>query len=200
MSVRRLLDVLLVAAVAGAAGGPGFGSGLFQEPPNRPGGQPPGQQGEAGKEEAPPEPVVLDRQDTANLVATWTGAEHWTVRGLVIVSLGESWSPEAAPMLMEALTGKRKELAAFALERLKKANDMCLSSTVTAPMVRHLIDEVLADRDEYVSGVAQTLLVRLFPDANCDKRSKWQTYWRGIEETYAPQPWVAPPPKPTDGP
>jgi Mg-chelatase subunit ChlD len=196
MSVRLLLDVLLVAAVAGAARGIGTGSGFEQEPP-----QPQAQeQGDAASEDASPEPVVLDREETANLVATWTSAQHWTVRGLVIVSLGESWSPEAAPMLLEALTGKRKELAAFALERLRTANDMCLWSSATKEIVAHLVDVVRADRDEYVAGCAQELLERIFPSAGCAKRSEWQAHWKSVAETYRPERWTAPPPKPADGP
>jgi len=204
MLLRRLPEVLLVASFALAGGEVGGAHTVAQDPPPVPPAQDEKgeeKKGQADGEDAAPGPVVLDRQDTANLVATWASSEgQWTVQGLVLVSLGESWSPEAAPMLLEALTGKRKELAAFALERLRVANDMCLASTATAGIVEHLIEEVLADRDAYVSGLAQTLLERLFPTADCDKRAKWQAHWRATKETYEPGQWVAPPPKAEDGP
>lgn len=195
MSVRRL-PVLLVTLVALAGSELGGARGLGQEPrPSPPAG---GEKREAGDEEATPAPVVLDRQETANLVATWGSAQHWTVRGLVLVSLGESWSPEAAPMLLEALTGKRKELAAFALERLAAANDMCLWSSATPEIVAHLVEKVHGDRDEHVAALGQVLLTRIFPSAGCVKRSEWQAHWKASAAAYRPERWVAPPAKPAD--
>jgi Mg-chelatase subunit ChlD len=154
----------------------------------------------AAEEAQPPQPVVLDRQQTLDLVATYRATEHWTVKGLVIVSLGESWSPDAAPVLVEALTGKQLELRAFALETLHQASDACVRSSATKELVVALIDSLLADKDEHVAGRAQMLLTRIFPDAGHEKRPKWQAHWRAVEETYAPAEWTPPPPKPKDGP
>lgn len=166
--------------------------------PTQAGGSPQeeGADGEAGEgEEAEEEegPRVLDELATRGLVVRYGHAEHWTMQCLVLLSLGVSWHPQAAPLFVAALDGKEPEVRAFALEVLDRAQHDCLAASATPELVMVLIEKSLKDRDDHFSGRAQEILARIFPDAEAKDRTKWRAYWRGVSETYEPAPWVAPP-------
>ncbi|MEZ5978119.1 MAG: hypothetical protein R3F34_07880 [Planctomycetota bacterium] len=154
--------------------------------------QPPPQQQE---EPAEPEPKILDEAQTRGLVGQFERAEHWTVQGLVIVSLGVSWHPSAASVFIAAISGKSPELRAFAVEVLAKANDDCLLSTATPELVEALIEDGLKVRDDHYSDTVLGILKRIFPEEDAKNRPQWQGRWHKLRETYEPTKWVAPPRK-----
>ncbi|QDU83905.1 hypothetical protein Pla163_10060 [Planctomycetes bacterium Pla163] len=158
-------------------------------------GDPGGDEKDAEGEEVDEGPRILDELATRGLMVRYGHAEHWTMQCLVLLSLGVSWHPQAAPIFVGALEGKEPRVRAFALEVLHRAQDDCLACNATPELVTVLIEESLKDRDDQFAARAEAVLGRIFPAADVDPgdRSKWRSFWRDASETYEPAPWVAPP-------
>lgn len=136
----------------------------------------------------------LSELQTRSLVNRYEEAKHWSLRGIVLLALGERWHPNGAPMVTLALTEKDRHLRAYALAALRNTDAEHIRSVATPELIDTLIKTGLRDKDEHYRAEVFGVLEMIFPDQSFEKRGKWERYWRENKEGYTMAPWVGPEP------
>jgi Mg-chelatase subunit ChlD len=181
-SSRRLFAALSsLVAVAGIAG-PCAAQGPFRRPP--------------AAAEPPPAPrAPLSQSETQNLVKAYAAAENWTMRAIVLLSLGSSFHPAGAEIVAAAIDDKDARLHAFAIELLRGMNADAAPAVATAPLLKALIARSDC-KNAFVRARLLEALARLVPDAGCSDAAGWTRWWNDHGAGWAPPPWQAPAPVP----
>ena len=146
----------------------------------------------------PPAPDLTPRESRIRL-DQFRAAPHWSVRSVVLAGLDQSWHPDLAPALVEALTSKDVRIVAQGVEALRRMRPEALQAVATPELITALVEQGVPHKQKLVALRAGELLARIFPDAGADSRSEWQAHWRKIQPTYAPTPWQGPADTAVDG-
>lgn len=130
--------------------------------------------------------VVEER--TRSVVASYAKYEHWAMRGIVLLSLGESWSRAATPMLADALASKDKRLRVYAVEALARSAPEILAYGLDRKLVDALFDESKEDSEPYFERLEEVYFA-LFPGVDADGPDDWRAHWREQRRDWQPAPW-----------
>jgi len=129
---------------------------------------------------------------TARLVRMYKGTKHWSVRSLVLLSLGAHWHPAGDEAVLDALEDGNHLLRAFAIETLHRTDPTVLRSVLSKPLVTNLVRLQLAAKNDYYRQRVLKLLVRAFPYYGGRTWSDWTRWWSWIGGRYQPTRWVPP--------
>ena len=140
-----------------------------------------------------PQPRRLSQAGTQLRLVQFERGEHWAMRGLVLMSLGDDWHPSASKIILEALKSKDDRLRAYGLETLVRAAPSCLRTALSDELVEMLIRKTLKHKDPFVRERVVMVLKAAFPDATATKKSDWERHWYSVDKTFTPETWVAPP-------
>ncbi len=154
----------------------------------RPGQNP---QGQPPAPSPPPKQAPLGQQATEVLVRTYRDADQWAMQAIALLSLGPSWHPAGAEIVLQALQGKEARLLPFGIETLRRMDRDALPAVATAPLLAELIENTLRHKNALVQERTLDVLQRIVQDGPKD-RAGWQAWWRQNEATYAPKPWTPP--------
>ncbi len=159
---------------------------------------PPAGRGGRGAPQAPAEPAAppipaLGQAATGTLVHAYGQAEHWSMRAIVLLSLGSDWHPDAVACVLHALRDKDERLVPYGLEVLRGMDDASLQQVATPELVGELIDKQLKRKNKLFTDRLCELLPRLLPAAKATDRRGFEEWWRAAKATYAPPAWEAPP-------
>ena len=144
---------------------------------------------------AGPSQSGLTEPQTLSLAARYREAQHWSMKGIVLLAFGERWHPAGTETIVAALNDKDPHLRAYALAELAATAPDHLPCIASKELIEALIDKVLKEKIDAVEAKGQSLLAKLFPDAGCESRKQWERYWREHEETWVQAPWVGPEPE-----
>ena len=131
--------------------------------------------------------IVEER--TRSVVATYGKAEHWAMQGIVLLTLGESWSRAAQPMLLDALESKDRQLQAYGLEALATSAPEILRYGMTVEMIDLLVKEHAKVKSEAWFARVEEVLFALFPGTEAEDAGDWAKHWRSVRREWQPQPW-----------
>lgn len=139
------------------------------------------------------EPVGgLSEVQTRSLVARFKDAEHWSLKSIILLALGDRWHPLGSEMLVSSLESKDDHLRAYAVATLSRAHPEHLRSVATPELVEALIKRGLREKDDHFRSQVQSTLEKIFPGVEADKKSRWERHWRETKKQYRPTPWVGP--------
>ncbi|MBK7874812.1 MAG: VWA domain-containing protein [Planctomycetes bacterium] len=171
-----LLSFLLVAAFAAPA------------PAQRParGANPP---------EPEPEAKPLREDDVERIARAYDGADTWTLRAMVLLSLGKDFPPTGARLVLDAAQDKDERLPPYAIELLRGMDAEALKKVATPELVGELVERTLRTKHRLLRERTLDVLARIAPEAGATTREAWRAWWKDAQKTYAPPAWV-PPPKP----
>jgi hypothetical protein len=181
MRTNRLLLPLLVVSTAAAFGAQGP-ERLRQEP------------GAGAPDAAPaaPEALALNEGQTQARVVQYRNAKHWAMKGLVLLSLGRSWHPRGAEIVLASLEDGDERLRAYGLEALARTDSANLRQVVGEELVQELIRKQYRVDDELWQARVQAVLSGVFPDAGATTKQEWERHWRNVGKKYTRAPWTAP--------
>jgi len=131
--------------------------------------------------------VVEER--TRSVVATYEKAEHWAMKGIVLLTLGPSWSRAAQPMLLDALNAKDPQLQAYGLEVLATSEPEILRYGVTAEMIDELVKNHAKVKSEAWYARVEEVLFALFPGTEALDAGDWAKHWRSVRREWQPAAW-----------
>ncbi len=140
--------------------------------------------------DAPAPPPALGEAATARVVDTFTRADTWAMRAIVLMSLGRDWHPAGAGAVLAALRDRDQRLPCYAIELLRGMDREALRKVATPELVGELLlaahhhNKLLAERTVEV-------LTRIAP-AGVGDRDGLDRWWREAAATYAPPAWTPP--------
>jgi len=180
MHVALLTPFLLLAPTAFAA--------AAQLPPA---GKPPAPAAPAV--EAPPPPKPLDLEATERIVRAYESAESWTLRAMVLLSLGDDFAPAGAKVVLAALRDKDERLQPYALELIRRMQPEAAARIANVELIDELVDRTSKEKHPLVRERSLEALARLAPGVEAKDREAWRKWWSVHQKTFAPPAWVAPP-------
>src|SRR5262245_33824430 len=74
----------------------------------------------APPQEAPPAPKPLDLEATERIVHAYDTAEGWTLKAMILLSLGDDFAPVGSRIALAALKDKDERLQPYALELIRR--------------------------------------------------------------------------------
>ena len=124
----------------------------------------------------------LDEAQTRYLVSRYRESDDWTLRAIILVSLGWRWHPAAETILLEALDAKDPRLVVFAVEALWRTDPAWLPRVASKSIVEALMKKLGANPPLLRKRVGEVLR-RLAPEVKDDNYS-WQTWWQKVKPNY----------------
>jgi len=140
---------------------------------------------------APAAPGEASRNRALGLVAQYKRAKSWALKGMVLLSFGKKWHPEASRIVTSALEDRDKRLRAYALELLGRTDGDVVRRTAD----RALVDALVAAQrttNDYFGDRAREVLATIAPAAAARTKREWILWWRKVGESYEPLPWKEP--------
>ena len=142
-------------------------------------------------------PLRMSHGHTRSTVLQYRGAKHWSLKGLLLLSLGGDWHPDGAEIVLDGLKSKDAHLRAYALEALLATDADALRVVSTKPLIEHLVKKSIKDKNDLYAARALELYGEIFldidwPEEDPDRKTV-EKHWREIRKTYEPEPWGAPP-------
>lgn len=134
----------------------------------------------------------LNEVQTRSLVGQYNNAPHWSMRALVLLSLGPDWHPFGAPMVLKALQDEDTRLRAYALEVLTRTDAKALRASASTELVENLVAVQLKHEHEAWRLQAVGILTGLFPKTVAREPEAWTAYWDEIGRTFVPLEWKEP--------
>jgi hypothetical protein len=131
--------------------------------------------------------IVEER--TRSVVATYDKAEHWAMKGIVLLTLGPSWSRAAQPMLMDAISSKDPQLQAYGLEVLATSEPEILRYGLTVEIIDELVKEHAKVKSEAWYARVEEVLFALFPGNEALDAGDWSKHWRSVRREWQPTAW-----------
>lgn len=138
----------------------------------------------------------LDLAGTEAIVRAYQNADGWSLKAIVLLSLGPDFHPTATSILLSALRDKDERLRPYAVEVLRGMDSGALEQVAAPELVGELIDETLRTKSKLLHERTLDVLRRMMPDSGATDRAEWQRWWSLNKKTYAPPAWV--PPRPPD--
>jgi Mg-chelatase subunit ChlD len=169
------VHALLTLCLAGAALAQRDGRSLPQNPAQNP----------------PPTPA-LGEAATNTLVHAFESADSWSMKAIVLLSLGNDWHPVGGKAVLAALTDKDARLRAFGIEALRRTTPQALASIATPELVEELVERTSKTKNEFVQKRVMEVLTRMLPTAGAKDRAAWQAWWSANAKTHVPAPWSTP--------
>ena len=74
-------------------------------------------------------PKRLTEGQTQLRIGQYERAEHWALRGLVLLSLGRDWHPSAQSIVLDALRSESPTLRVYGLETLARTSPLALPAS-----------------------------------------------------------------------
>ena len=152
----------------------------------------PGATAQRGSKATPVAPTTPHGEKaTRALVGAFESAEHWALRAIVLLTLGEHWHPVGAEAVLAALRGKDKRLQVFALEALLRTREDVLRGVASRDLVSELVGQQSVTKNPYFRQQLQLVLTRLAlaPPGKEQPVTDWQALWSRTQATYAPTTW-----------
>lgn len=141
---------------------------------------------------APAAPTPLGEAATQVLVRASEEAEHWALRSIVLLSLGQDFHPVAAGALVKALADKDGRLHAVTVELLRRMEVAAAPKVATRELVDALVDGPLQEKNEFVRDRTLEALAKLVPGTGAVDKQGWREWWRKNELLHVPPAWTAP--------
>ncbi len=129
---------------------------------------------------------------TEAMVAYYETADHWALRGVVLLSLGEKWHPVGSRMVLQALRDKDRRLRAYGIEALLRTDPAQLPAAVSKELVEELVSKQLQKDNRFFRSRVQEVLKRLAPAAGAEGPAAWSSWWSRERDRYAPAAWREP--------
>lgn len=146
-------------------------------------------------EPAPKEPEPLTIDDASHIVRAYETSETWTLKAMVLISLGKDFPPNGAAIVAKALRDKDERLPPHAIELLRRMEAEALREIATPELVAALVEHSAKAKHKLLRERALDVLARMAPDVAAKDQRDWLAWWNGVKKAYAPVEWV-PPPKP----
>ncbi|MBL8739342.1 MAG: VWA domain-containing protein [Planctomycetes bacterium] len=141
---------------------------------------------------APPPPEAFGPLATEVIVRSYTEAEPWALRAIVLLSLGSDWHPVGVPIVLDALRDKDERLWPYGIELLRGMDDASLRQVATKELVAELVERQLRRKNALFAARTLEVLVRMLPEARLTDGKSAQAWWSGNAATYVPEPWQEP--------
>lgn len=148
----------------------------------------PQEQPPAGDAPATP-PNRLTEQQTQIRVGQYERAEHWALRGLVLLSLGRDWHPCAAPIVLDGLKSKDDHLQIYAIESLVRTSPIALRRVLNAEILENLIRVQFRKKDDFLRTRLTLVLRAAFPAHEATTAREWERHWFDIDKVFQRDPW-----------
>lgn len=146
--------------------------------------------------EPPPEP--FGPLATAVVVKSYGEADQWSLRAVVLLSLGSDWHPDGVPIVLATLRDQDERLVPYGVELLRGMDDDSLRQVATRELVDELVEKQLKRKNELFQSRVLAVLARMLPQATITDRKSAETWWRANKDLYVVAPWVDGP-KPPPG-
>src|SRR5262245_56262356 len=85
----------------------------------------------------------LDRAEAALIVRAYESADTWTLKAMVLLSLGTDFPPDAAGIVVAALRDKDDRLAPHAIELLRRMDASAAREIATPELVGELVEHTV---------------------------------------------------------
>lgn len=166
-----------------------FAAGLLAVGLPLPAQAPPG----PAKPAAEPPPEAFGPLATAVIVRSYGEAELWSLRAVVVLSLGSDWHPDGVPIVLATLRDRDERLVPYGIEVLRSMDDASLRQVATRELVDELVDKQLKRKNALFTSRVLAVLARMLPQANITDRKSAETWWRANRDLYVVEPWSEPP-------
>ena len=162
-----------------------------QAPPAAPRAPSPAARAAAPQDQAPP-PEPFGPLATEVIARSYGEAEHWAMRGIVLLSLGTDWHPAGVPIVLQALRDRDERLVPYGVEVLRGMDDESLRQVATTELVGELVERQLKRKNTLLHQRVLEVLTRMLPEARITDRRSAETWWLANREQYATPPWTMP--------
>lgn len=146
----------------------------------------------AAKPAAEP-PEAFGPLATAVIVRSYGEAELWSLRAVVVLSLGSDWHPDGVPIVLATLRDRDERLVPYGIEVLRSMDDASLRQVATRELIDELVDKQLKRKNALFTSRVLDVLARMLPQANLTDRKSAETWWRHNRDLYVVEPWSEPP-------
>lgn len=146
--------------------------------------------------EPPPEP--FGPLATAVVVKSYGEADQWSLRAVVLLSLGSDWHPDGVPIVLATLRDQDERLVPYGVEVLRGMDDDSLRQVATRELVDELVEKQLKRKNELFASRVLAVLARMLPEAKITDRKSAETWWRANKDLHVVASWVDGP-KPPPG-
>lgn len=143
----------------------------------------------AGAAAAQERPAPLGEAATATVVYNFEQAEHWAMRAIVLLTLGDDYHPAAAAILVAALRDRDVRLAAFGVEQVLRTGDRVAAAVAVPPLIDALV-ELLPTKNEHLRARTLQALARLLPASGATDAAAWRRWWSEHKAAHAAAPWT----------
>jgi Mg-chelatase subunit ChlD len=140
-----------------------------------------------------PPPEAFGPLATAVIVRSYGEAEPWSLRAVVVLSLGSDWHPDGVPIVLATLRDRDERLVPYGIEVLRGMDDASLREVATHELVDELVDKQLKRKNALFTSRVLAVLARMLPQANITDRKSAETWWRHNRDLYVVEPWSEPP-------
>jgi Mg-chelatase subunit ChlD len=140
-----------------------------------------------------PPPEAFGPLATAVIVRSYGEAEPWSLRAVVVLSLGSDWHPDGVPIVLATLRDRDERLVPYGIEVLRGMDDASLREVATHELVDELVDKQLKRKNALFTSRVLAVLARMLPQANITDRKSAETWWRHNRDLYVVAPWTEPP-------
>lgn len=147
----------------------------------------------AAKPAGEPPPEAFGPLATAVIVRSYAEAELWSLRAVVLLSLGSDWHPDGVPIVLATLRDQDERLVPYGIEVLRSMDDASLRQVATRELIDELVDKQLERKNELFGGRVLAVLVRMLPQAKITDRKSARTWWHANRDLYVVEPWTEPP-------
>lgn len=131
----------------------------------------------------------LTEHQTEIRVGQYERAEHWALRGLVLLSLGRDWHPCAAPIVLDALKSKDVHLQVYAVESLARTSPIALRRVLSAGILENLIRVQYRRNDDFSRARLTMILRAAFPKLEATTAWDWERHWFDVEKVFERDAW-----------
>ncbi len=192
-TLARSAAIWLCLAFAGAAPASDL---LSQEAPlpratRGPQGKRPAQKEAAKPKAVQAKPNRLDERQSRIRVGQYERAEHWALRGLVLLSLGRDWHPVASPIVLDALSSRDVHLQVYGVEALARTSPIALRRVLNGELLENLIRVQYRKKNEFLRSRLKLVLRAAFPTVEATTAREWERHWFAIDKVFKPDPWPA---------
>ncbi|MFN8825180.1 MAG: vWA domain-containing protein [Planctomycetota bacterium] len=140
-----------------------------------------------------PPPEAFGPLATAVIVRSYGETEPWSLRAVVVLSLGSDWHPDGVPIVLATLRDRDERLVPYGIEVLRGMDDASLREVATHELVDELVDKQLKRKNALFTSRVLAVLARMLPQANITDRKSAETWWRHNRDLYVVAPWTEPP-------
>ena len=147
----------------------------------------------AAKPATEPPPEAFGPLATAVIVRSYGEAELWSLRAVVVLSLGSDWHPDGVPIVLATLRDRDERLVPYGIEVLRSMDDASLRQVATRELIDELVDKQLKRKNALFTDRVLAVLARMLPQAKLTDRKSAETWWRANRDLYVVEPWSEPP-------